>query len=245
MKQGLKLLVLAGSAEARQIAQAAQAAGAQVQAWVSEPPRGPNPMPVATALHRFDDPARIVAAMSGFDAVIDASHGFDDLMSRVGAQAAAQLGLPCVHYSRAPWDLGENENWIQVADVAAAVAVCAAGTRAFSATGWASLDAFAGFKGARVFLRQTTPHNRPSPFDFVQLVFGDPPFSVASETALFKELRIDTLICRNLGGRASRPKLDAAQKLGLKVILIAPPPLGQGMQRVHNIEAALAWVTSQ
>ena len=67
MKQGMKLLVLAGSSEARVLAQAAQEAGACVKALVSEPPRGPNPMPVPCELLSFDDERDVKAAMAGYD----------------------------------------------------------------------------------------------------------------------------------------------------------------------------------
>lgn len=94
-------------------------------------------------------------------------------------------------------------------------------------------------------LRQTRRHTRPAPYPFVELVFGDPPFSVEDEQAVFQDLNIDTLICRNLGGRASRPKLDAATALGINVILIDRPLPPEGMQAVEDIETALDWVLGQ
>ena len=79
------------------------------------------------------------------------------------------------------------------------------------------------------------------PFDFVTPVFGSPPFSVTEEVALFTELRVDVLICRNLGGLASRSKLDAAAALGLTVLLVDPPPLPPRASVVHTTTEALAW----
>ncbi len=75
-------------------------------------------------------------------------------------------------------------------------------------------------------------------------VFGMPPFTVESEIALFRSLEVDTLMARNLGGAPSRPKLDAAQELGLRVILIDRPALPDGVQVVTSVAAALDWVAA-
>ena len=83
------------------------------------------------------------------------------------------------------------------------------------------------------------------PFDFVELVFGEAPFTADSEAVLFKELRIDTLLARNLGGQASYPKVAAAEALGLNVILISPPALPQGIPEVDDVNAVLAWIGAQ
>lgn len=244
MKTGMTLMILAGSAEARQLGEAAGQAGAKVRALVSEQPRGANPMPMPSTLLPFDNIDVVIAQMRGCDAVLDASHGFDAAMTRVGYDAARALGLPFLSYVRPPWALPPDALWHSAPDVAAAMVLIDPGARVFSATGWASLPEFATFPGARLMVRQTHVHPRIPPFDFVDLIFSDPPFTIASETALFGELRADTLICRNLGGQASRPKLDAARTLGLKVILIDRPLRPQEIEVVHDLDAALAWVAS-
>lgn len=238
----LNILLLAGSAEARQIAHALIPQGVRLRALVSEPPRGPDPMPVPCRLHPFDDAAALADLMQGVDAVIDASHGFDGTMTEVGARAAGIAGVPFVTLSRPPWDVAEHPLWQTARDMRAAMAMVPTGARVFAATGWASLQHCGGFPGARLLLRQTAPHDRKPPFDFVELVFGQAPFTAASEQVLFRELRVDMLICRNLGGTPSRPKLEAAKALNLPVILLDRPPHPQGAATVHSVEAVLEWV---
>ena len=201
-------------------------------------------MPIPYTLMPFDDVDVVIAQMRDCDAVLDASHGFDATMTRVGFDAAQRLGLPFLSYGRPAWPLPADAHWCAAPNVAAAMPMIPPGARVFSATGWASLPECAAFPGARLMLRQTHVHPRTPPFDFVDLIFGDPPFTVASETALFRDLRADTLICRNLGGQASRPKLDAARALEMKVILIDRPILPQDVEVVHCIDAALAWVAA-
>jgi len=241
MSRTKHLLILAGSAEARQIAQRVQSF--QVRALVSEPPRGSNPMPVPCALHDFATLDGVLDQMRGADVVVDASHGFDGRMSHLGFQAAMTLGLPFLCYARPGWPLDVDRQLREVGEVQDAVAL--SGARVFSATGWASLPEYAGFTGEKVYLRQTTAHNRPAPFDFVELVFGRAPFSIADERQILRDLRIDTLICRNLGGRASFPKVAAALELGLEILLVARPALPARASVVHSVDAVLDWLDRQ
>lgn len=239
------ILLLAGSFEARRAAQALQARGLRYAAWLSEAPRGPDPMPQAPVVQSFETVQEMREALvqGGFTAVLDASHTFDRRMTLQGVAAARALALPYLRVERPAWE-AERPNWTRVPDVAAANAMIGPQARVFAATGWDSLDDFADFAGAQLMLRQTRRHARPAPYRFVRLVFGDPPFRVAGETALFSMLRIDTLVCRNLGGPASRPKLDAAVALGMEVILIERPALPDGIKTVADIDAARPWIAA-
>lgn len=243
MRQGLKLGLLAGSAEAREIATAADAKGVEVRALISEPSRGPDPMPVPCTLFDFDDLDGVTDMLRGCDAVIDASHGFDGRMSQQGVRAARALELPFLSYVRPGWVIPAEADMRRVATVAQALPH--AGKRVFSATGWASLPDYAPFAGERLFLRQTSPHDRQAPYDFVELTFGTPPFSQAQEQNTFEALRIDTLICRDLGGRASYPKVAAALALEIRVILIARPAMPDDIDCVDTVDAALQWLDAQ
>lgn len=242
MTGGSDILLLAGSAEARQIGAALRDQGIGVRALMSEPPRGSNPMPMPFALHDFNDLAGLTAQMQSCRAVVDASHGFDGIMTQQGFLAARQAGLPFVSLSRPSWDVGAGRNLQAAADVRIANAMIPAGRRVFSATGWASLPDYLPFAGSKLFLRQTGRHGRAAPYDFVELVFGDPPFTVADEIALFEKLGVEVLICRNLGGVPSRPKVDAAEALGLTTILIDRPAPPQGALVVRDVGAILDWV---
>ncbi len=244
MKRDNTLMILAGSAEARRIGEAALQLGVQVRALMSEPPRGANPIHMPCTLLDFNDVEAVMAQIQGCDAVLDASHGFDGTMTHVGHDAAQRLGLPFLSYGRPAWPLPPDAPWCGASDVGVAMAMITPGARVFSATGWASLPEYAAFPGARLMVRQTHVHPRTPPFDFVDLIFGDPPFTVASEVALFRELNADTLICRNLGGQASRPKLDAARALDMKVVLIDRPSMPIGVEVVHDLDAAIAWIAA-
>lgn len=239
------ILLLAGSAEAREIAPALRAKGHFVRALMSEPPRGSNAMPVPFEVLDGLDQNAMHAAMAGEVVVVDASHGFDGAMTKMGYAAAREQGVPFVSFQRPPWEVSGQGKWRSVADVGAGMALIAPGARVFSATGWASLPEYAAFPGACLMLRQTARHDRSPPFDFVELVFGDPPFTALSEQVLFQKYAVDTLMCRNLGGAPSRPKLDAALALDLDVILVERPALPNGVPVLHSVPAVLDWVAKQ
>ncbi|KEJ89543.1 precorrin-6A/cobalt-precorrin-6A reductase [Sulfitobacter donghicola] len=246
MGNDAKILLLAGSFEARRMAEALTEQGAIYDAWISEAPRGDARMPQTPRLHRFETATEMRDAVEqgGYTAVLDASHAFDRTVTQQGFAAAKALGLPYLRLERPDWSVDGHSNWRRAPDVAAANDMIAQGATVFCATGWDSLPDFVGFRGKKLLLRQTRRHDRPPPYPFVQLVFGDPPFSARDEETLFQNLSIDLLICRNLGGRASRPKLDAAEALGIPVILIDRPLAPEGLPSVAEIADALAWTAA-
>ena len=236
-----KLLLLAGSAEARQLAERLLGEGFDLSAWLTEPPRSDTPMPVSYALRDPSDKGALRRDMAGFDAVLDLSHGFDALLSHAGYAAASELGLPFVRFERPAWPI-DNPLLQAAPDVASAARSIPRGARVFAATGCPSLKEFVPFRGSRLMLRQTSGHDRSAPYDFVDLIFDTPPFTVEGEMALFRELAVDLLICRNLGGEGSRPKVDAALALGIPVVLIDRPPLPQNAPRLSDLDAIFDWV---
>ena len=89
--------------------------------------------------------------------------------------------------------------------------------------------------------RQIDPPEGPFPFPGGEFLVGRPPFSVADEVALFSRLGVDVLIVKNAGGAASGTKLTAARQLGIPVLMIARPAVGD-WPTVFSVDAALAWV---
>ena len=72
-------------------------------------------------------------------------------------------------------------------------------------------------------------------------MIGRPPFSIVDEEALFRRLNVDILVVKNSGGLASRTKLDAAQLLGISVLMIVRPP-SCGALTVQNLSDVVHWM---
>lgn len=244
---GSHLLLLAGSAEGRDIAGRIFAAGApRTLVSLARPPRhsGMAGLPLriggfggAEGFSRLLDEQRITA-------VLDATHPFAQRISARSLALCRAAGLPFAQVLRPPWRPGPGDDWTEVADTAEAARRTPAGARVFATTGRGLLDGLAGLRGGTLFLRQLGAGARPpAAVKGVVTVPGEGPFSVEDEIALFRDLAIDALVVKNSGGQASRSKLDAARALGLPVFLLRrPPPLDA--PRLETVDQAMAWLES-
>ena len=57
--------------------------------------------------------------------------------------------------------------------------------------------------------------------------------------------RIDVVVTKNSGGELTRPKLVAAQALGVDVVMIGRPPLPAGVTVVDSVDDAVGWLLSR
>lgn len=176
--------------------------------------------------------------MNRAGAILDVTHAFDETTR--GAAIAKFPGLPYARVGRAAWVPSPHDTWTEVDTLTEAVAALPPGARVFAATGRGSLSALAGHDGS-VFLRQLTQHDLPMPLANGQYVFGTAPFSVADEVALLRDLHVDVLLARNIGGMGSFPKLAAARQLGLPVVLLSPPTMPDG-PHLASFEDIQGWI---
>ena len=239
------IFLLAGSGDAPDVVARLRAqGGCDVVVWQEAPVRGVSDIPGIAHDGPLPDPSALAQTLRNAKAkaVIDASHAFDVQSSVVAQEAAQRLALPLGRIVRPKWDMAAPD-WREVPDVNAAVSVLKRGAVIFATTGRESLPALRRHDGP-IKLRQIIEPGRPTPpatDENVTFVYGQPPFSIADEQALFRELGIDQLIFRNTGGNAGRSKVDAARASGLPVIFIDRPALPEA----HELEDAVAaceWV---
>jgi precorrin-6A/cobalt-precorrin-6A reductase len=237
----MTLLLLAGTQEAREIATALQGRG--VIASLAGATRDPRALPVPTRHGGFGGEAGFVDYLQsqGISAVLDATHPYAARISARSAAVCARLGLPYCQLLRPPWRPGPGDKWHEIAAEAEAARYIPENATVFLGTGRQGLAGFANLAGRRVYCRQIAADHGPFPFAGGAFIVGRPPFSVADEIALFRRLGVDWLVVKNAGGQASATKLVAARDLGLPVLMLARPALGDWPQ-VSNVQEALAWV---
>lgn len=237
----MTLLLLAGTGDARRIAE--RLTGQDVVASLAGATRDPDPLPVPTRRGGFGGEAgfRAYLADAGITAVLDATHPYADRITARTAAICADLGLPFVQMLRPGWTPEAGDNWTEIAREEDAAALIPAGSTVFLGTGRQTLHRFANLAGRHVICRQIDPPQDPFPFPGGAFLVGRPPFSVADEVALFSRLGVDVLIVKNAGGVASRTKLTAARQLGIPVLMIARPPVGD-WPVVSTVTEALDWV---
>jgi precorrin-6A/cobalt-precorrin-6A reductase len=239
----VKLLLLAGTCEARTLAERLTGdAHFDVIASLAGATRDPAPLPVATRIGGFGGNAEQERWLShnAIEAVIDATHPFAAQISARTQALCAKLGLPYLQLLRPGWSEAPQDRWTWVTDAQAAADALPEGATAFLATGRQTLSAFAQRIDCTLYLRQIDPPTQPFPLPRGDYVIATPPFSLKDETNLFKSLGIDVLVVKDAGGRAGS-KLAAARALGLAVIVIARPPQPPG-DKATSVDEALAWL---
>ena len=242
----MKVLLLAGSAEARVLAGLlAVAPEVQAVASLAGATRDPAPLPVPTRRGGFGGEDGQIAYLKadGFDTILDATHPFAARITARTARIAKQLDLPCLHVIRPEWQPQRGDKWTFVDSGLEASAHIPPASNVFLATGTNTLPDFAGLNQCDLTCRRIDPPKNPFPLKNGRYLLGKPPFSVDDEIALFTRLKIDWLVTKNAGGEASRSKLDAARQMGLPVLMLKRPAMPDG-PIVDNVGAAMQWLAA-
>jgi precorrin-6A/cobalt-precorrin-6A reductase len=174
--------------------------------------------------------------------VIDATHPFAAEMSRHAVEACEAAGVPLVALERMPWKRAAGDNWIEVADIAGAVAALPeARAQIFLAIGRQHIAPFAARPQHAYTLRFVDAPDGALPLPDADVTISRGPFTLEDDRALMRSRGIELLVARNSGGDGARAKIDAARELGRPVIMIARPALPE-RQRVDTVEDVLAWL---
>ncbi len=241
----LKLLLMAGSGEARLLArELARIEGVRALASLAGSTRDPARLAIPTRRGGFGGAAahREFLRRGGFDAILDATHPFAHRIKARSAALARELSLPCLHLIRPPWRPGPGDDWTEIADPAQAPEHIPPSATVFLATGRGTLARFGALADGRYLIsRQIEPPETPFPFPRGEYHLGRPPFSVADEETLFRRLGVNWLVVKNAGGTGARAKLVAARRIGLPVLMLARPEPPPGPV-VESVTRALDWV---
>jgi precorrin-6A/cobalt-precorrin-6A reductase len=242
----MTLLLLAGTGEARVIAQHLAERSHPAIASIAGATRTPAPLALPTRTGGFGGREGFSCFLeeNGIYSILDATHPFAHRISTRTSEMAAEHGVPYAQFLRAPWHPQTGDRWTALETEADAADHIDPGATVFLATGRQTLDHFANLSNCRLICRQIDPPERPFPFPNGEFLVGRPPFSVEDEMKLFQRLGIDWLIVKNAGGAASRTKLDAARHLGIPVAMIKRPPR-LPVQTFDRVERAVEWALSQ
>lgn len=239
----MTLLILAGSGEAKTLVRAVAAAGVDAVASLAGATRTPAKLDVPTRTGGFggEDGFRGYLQSANVKAVVDATHPFAHRITDRTARVCRDLALPYLQVLRPQWEPEDGDTWTFIDREEEAAPFVRPGQTVFLGTGRQTLHRFANLTDCRIICRQIDPPTGPFPFPNGQFLVGRPPFPVAEEEALFKDLSVDWLIVKNAGGAPSRTKLIAARRLGIPVLMINRPPMPDA-DRVQTVEAALDWI---
>jgi precorrin-6A/cobalt-precorrin-6A reductase len=241
----MKILVLAGTSEARAVIKALVGAH-DVTASLSGATRQPLPLGCDTRIGGFGGAREqeIYIKDNHFDLVVDATHPFAAKISERTFQVCDTTKTPYLQLLRPGWSESPGDTWVWIDKEQDAAAHIAENGVVFLATGRQTLQHFSNLSPRKVICRQIDPPDGDFPFENGEYCIGRPPFSIEDELHNFNKLHISNLVVKDAGGDPSRTKLDAARQLGIPVILIKRPPQPSG-PRVETVEDALAWIEAR
>ena len=244
----LRVLVLGGTAEARQLG-AALAGDPRYDATISLAgrTREPAPQPLPTRVGGFGGVEGLARHLRAerVGALVDATHPFAATMSANAILAAREAGVPLLALHRPPWTEMPGDQWFRVQTMTEAVAALGPARRTvFVTIGRQDVAPLQASRWHRYVLRSVEP---PDPADLppeVEVVTARGPFELADELRLMRERGVQTLLTKNAGGTATAAKLDAARALGVAVVMVERPHAALWTAEV-TVADALAWLAER
>lgn len=240
---GTHILILGGTAEARQLAAELAARPGVARVTTSFAGRVAQPrMPAGDVrIGGFGGPEGLGAWLREHrvDAVVDATHPFAAVISANAAQAAAAAGIPLCALRRPGWSAGPGDRWhpaVSLADAAAQLP--ALGRRIFLTTGRLGLAAFADLGQLHFLIRSVEPPEPPLP-RHTHVLLDRGPFTVEGERELLRTYDIDVLVTKDSGGPATAAKLTAARELSVPVVVVRRPLAPEGVPVAPDVAAIL------
>ncbi|MEV5437062.1 cobalt-precorrin-6A reductase [Streptomyces sp. NPDC052682] len=239
------VLVLGGTTEARELAEAlAGRPGVRVTTSLAGRVARPGALPGDVRVGGFGGADKLADWLrrQHVDALVDATHPFAAAITANAARAAAATGVPAVVLRRPGWQPGPGDRWHPVPSLAAAAGLLPSlGRRVFLTTGRLGLAAFAHLADLHFVVRSVEPPDPPMP-PRTEVLLARGPFTVAGETSLLREHRVDVLVTKDSGGEATAAKLTAARDLGLPVVVVRRPAVPEGVPVVAGVAQALRWL---
>jgi precorrin-6A/cobalt-precorrin-6A reductase len=237
----MRVLILGGTAEAVRLAEACTALpDLEIITSLAGRTRAPNAPPGELRIGGFGG----AEGLEGFlrarriERLVDATHPFAARIGRNAAQACDMAGVPRLRLLRPPWRRQHGDRWTEVGSLAQAARRLPPSARVFLSVGQGDLRVFVGL--GNWFLVRTI---EPSAIDLpgAHWLAARGPFRIEDELALLRAHAIDVVVTKASGGEATYPKLAAARRLGLPVIMLRRPPTPSGPV-VGSVADALAWL---
>jgi len=239
----VRILILGGTGEARELAAGLTADGADVLSSLAgrvSNPRLPDG-PVRIGGFGGADGLAVFLRAERITHLVDATHPFAAQITANAAAAAAAARVPRLVLRRPGWRA--DPSWRLVPDIGAAAAAVRdwPGEAVFLTTGRRDLSAFAADGGHQFLVRTVDPPEGPVP-PRMTLLLDRGPYTVDRESALIRSHRIGLLVTKDSGGPMTSAKLTAARDLGVAVLVVERPPLPPGSAVAATVAEVRRWL---
>lgn len=244
------ILVLGGTGEAADLARTIDARwgdAVRVTSSLAGRVEKPGPLPGDVRVGGFGGAEGIASFMreQGVDLLVDATHPFAEVISRNARIASEETGIPRLGLDRPHWARDLRDRWIEVETMEQAAATAAEISRsAFLTVGRMELQAFSVCRDVCFTVRLIAEPEEALPLTSYRVITGRGPFTVAEERELLAFHRIDLVITKASGGKATEAKILAAREADIPVLMIRRPRPEPG-RRVYEVEEAVGWIAGE
>ncbi|HEY8577909.1 MAG TPA: cobalt-precorrin-6A reductase [Devosia sp.] len=235
----MKILILGGTTEARALANRLVALGHDVTTSLAGRTQDPLLPQGNLRMGGFGGVQGLAAYLLGaqIEQLVDATHPFAGQMSRNAVAAAEAANISLLRLVRPAWEPALGDAWIYTQGTAEAAAALPADACVLLTTGHAGLEHFLERGDCRFLVRIIEAPAAALPAH-ARLLQIRPPFHLLDELALMEREAITHLVTKNSGGTQTASKLEAARRLGVKVIMIARP-VYEPANEVASVDEAL------
>ncbi|MEO8757558.1 MAG: cobalt-precorrin-6A reductase [Devosia sp.] len=235
----MKILILGGTGEARELAGRLVAMGHSVTTSLAGRTSRPALPAGELRVGKFGGVPGLVGYLKAlrFDRLADATHPYAGLISINAVAAAQQIGIPLVRFMRPSWVEPDGAKWRHVASIEAAAEALPSGATVLVTTGHDGLATLLERDDCRLLVRLIEAPEMDLP-RHTRLIQSHPPFAVDDERALFTREAVTHLVTKNSGGEQTAAKLVAARETGAEVIMVERPVYGPAVE-VGDLDAAV------